>query len=348
MDFDLMITSFPKLLGATVVTLKLLSASLFFGLFLGLFFAILRLNKNIFINKFAYGYSYIFRGTPLLVQIFIIYFGLGQIEYLRSTFLWVILKEPYWCAIIAFTLNTGAYTSEILRSAFQTIKPGIIEAGKSLGISNKIIFYKIQIPIAIRQSLPAYGNEIILMMKGTSLASTVTLMDLTGVAKYIISTTFKPIEVFIVAGSIYLFMTFIIHNIIKYLEKKYSFERIIFQYQDNNKLGIVVHSKNAELIYSYINAKDKEVFKQKIITNFNKLFEDNSVVNKLTFDDEISIMKWRASQPSGIGVPLSLQFSRKYRIGFCGDWFEGNGFGRIEGSILSALLLEKKIKDLIK
>ena len=223
MDFELMINSFPKLLNAAVVTLKLLSVSLIVGLFIGLLFAILRLNKNIFINKFAYGYSYVFRGTPLLVQIFIIYFGLGQIESLRSSFLWIILKEPYWCAIIAFALNTGAYTSEILRSAFQTIKPGIIEAGKSLGISNKIIFYKVQIPIAVRQSLPAYGNEIILMLKGTSLASTVTLMDLTGVAKYIISTTFKPIEVFIVAGGIYLFMTFIIHNVIKFLEKKYSF-----------------------------------------------------------------------------------------------------------------------------
>jgi octopine/nopaline transport system permease protein len=223
MDLELMINSLPKLLNAAVITLKLLSVSLIIGLFIGLFFAILRLNKNIFINRFAYGYSYVFRGTPLLVQIFIIYFGLGQIEYLRSTVLWVILKEPYWCAIIAFALNTGAYTSEILRSAFQTIKPGIIEAGKSLGISNKVIFHKIQIPIAIRQSLPAYGNEIILMMKGTSLASTVTIMDLTGVAKYIISTTFKPIEVFIVAGGIYLFMTFIIHNVIKFLEKKYSF-----------------------------------------------------------------------------------------------------------------------------
>ena len=223
MDFELMVVSFPKLLNAALITLKLLSVSLIIGLFIGLLFAILRLNKNIFINKFAYGYSYLFRGTPLLVQIFIIYFGLGQIEYLRSTVLWTVLKEPYWCAIIAFALNTGAYTSEILRSAFQTIKPGIIEAGKSLGVPNKIIFYKIQIPIAIRQSLPAYGNEIILMMKGTSLASTVTIMDLTGVAKYIISTTFKPIEVFIIAGGIYLFMTFIIHNVIKFLEKKYSF-----------------------------------------------------------------------------------------------------------------------------
>jgi octopine/nopaline transport system permease protein len=224
MDFDLMITSLPKLLSAAVITLKLLSASLIIGLFIGFLFAVLRLNKNLFINKFAYGYSYLFRGTPLLVQIFIIYYGLGQIEWLRSTFLWVILKEPYWCAIIAFALNTGAYTSEILRSAFQTIKPGIIEAGKSLGISSKIILYKIQIPVAIRQSLPAYGNEIILMMKGTSLASTVTLMDITGVAKHIVSTTYKPLEVFLLAGGIYLFMTFIIHNLIKYLEKRYSFQ----------------------------------------------------------------------------------------------------------------------------
>ena len=224
MDLELIITSFPKLLSATVVTLKLLSASLFFGLFLGLFFAILRLNKNKLIRGFAYGYSYVFRGTPLLVQIFIIYFGLGQIEYLRTTFLWVILKEPYWCAIIAFSLNTGAYTSEILRSAFETIKPGIIEAGSSLGLNKVFIFTKIQIPIAIKQSLPAYGNEIILMLKGTSLASTVTLMDITGVAKFIISTTFRPIEVFIVAGSIYLFITFLVHNLIKYLEKKYRFQ----------------------------------------------------------------------------------------------------------------------------
>ena len=132
------------------------------------------------------------------------------------------------------------------------------------------------------------------------------------------------------------------------LEKKYKFERIIFQLQDNNKLGIVVHSKNLELINSYVSSKDGGVFKQKIIANFNKLFEENSLVHKLTFDEKISIMKWRASQPSGLAVPLSLQFSRKSKIGFCGDWFEGNGFGRIEGSILSALILEKKIRDLIK
>ena len=197
MDFDLMLNSFPKLLNATLITLKLLSLSLIIGLILGFCFAILRISKNIFINRFAYGYSYLFRGTPLLVQIFIIYFGLGQIEFLRSSFLWVILKEPYWCAIIAFSLNTGAYTSEILRSAFQTIKKGYIEAAQSLGVTKKITFYRIQLPIAIKQSLPAYGNEIILMLKGTSLASVITIMDLMGEARKVNVLTFKPFEAFI-------------------------------------------------------------------------------------------------------------------------------------------------------
>ncbi len=225
MDFNLMISSFPKLLNATLVTLKLVSLSLIFGIFLGILFAILRTGKNKFFRELSYYYSYIFRGTPMLVQLFIIYFGLAQIETLRSSFLWVILKEPYWCAIIAFSLNTGAYTSEILRSAFQTIDKGLIEAGKSLGISKEIIFYKIKLPIAIRQSLPAYSNEMILMLKGTSLASTVTLLDLTGVAKFIISTTYKPVEIFIVAGSIYLFITFLIHIFITSIEKKIQYPK---------------------------------------------------------------------------------------------------------------------------
>ena len=130
----------------------------------------------------------------------------------------------------------------------------------------------------------------------------------------------------------------------KSLENKYKIERVIFQSLDNNKLGIVLHSKNIDFINSYINTKDENLFKQKIFSNFNRLFSNNASVNQLTCNEEISIMKWRASQPSGCAVPLSLQFSRKYRIGFCGDWFEGEGFARIEGSILSALKLEKKFK----
>ena len=222
---DLMIESFPRLLNATILTIELTLLSLFFGVFVGIFFAILRTRKNKILSSISYYYSYIFRGTPLLVQIFIIYFGLGQVEWLRESFLWIIFKEPYSCAIIAFTLNTGAYTSEIFRSAFETIEKGVLEAANGLGLNKIHVFFKIKLPIVIKQSLPAYGNEMILMLKGTSLASTVTLLDLTGVAKHIISTTFRPVEVFIVAGSIYLLMTFIIHNFIKILEKKLDYSK---------------------------------------------------------------------------------------------------------------------------
>ena len=221
---ELMIESFPRLLNATLLTIELTLLSLFFGIFVGFFFAILRTSKNKILYYFSYYYSYVFRGTPLLVQIFIIYFGLGQVEWIRESFLWILLKEPYSCAILAFTLNTGAYSSEIFRSAFETINKGVLEAATSLGLNKINIFFKVKLPMAIKQSLPAYGNEMILMLKGTSLASTVTLLDLTGVAKHIISTTFRPIEVFIVAGSIYLLMTFIIHNIIKLLEKRYDYK----------------------------------------------------------------------------------------------------------------------------
>ena len=130
----------------------------------------------------------------------------------------------------------------------------------------------------------------------------------------------------------------------KSLENKYKFERVIFQSQDNQKLGIVLHTKNIDFINYYLNKKDEEYLKQNIYSNFNKLFKGNSSVNQLTCIDGISIMNWRASQPSGCAVPLSLQLNENYRIGFCGDWFEGEGFGRIEGSILSALMLEEKFK----
>ena len=220
MDLDFISEHFPRLLKATKLTIELTCLSLFFGIIVGVFFAILRTSKNKILFFISYYYSYIFRGTPLLVQIFIIYFGLGQVEWIRESFLWIVLKEPYSCAILAFTLNTGAYSSEIFRSAFETVNKGVLEAAEGLGLNKITIFLKIKLPIAIRQSLPAYGNEMILMLKGTSLASTVTLLDLTGVAKHIISTTFRPVEVFIVAGSIYLMMTFIIHNFIKFLEKR--------------------------------------------------------------------------------------------------------------------------------
>mgnify|MGYP001292387613 CR=1 FL=1 len=218
MDLDFMFEHLPRLIKATKLTIQLTLLSLFFGIFVGIFFAILRTSKNKIFYYISYYYSYILRGTPLLVQIFIIYFGLGQVEWIRESFLWIFLKEPYSCAILAFTLNTGAYSSEIFRSAFQTINKGIIDASKGLGLNKMSTFIKIKLPIAIRQSLPAYGNEIILMIKGSALASTITLLDLTGVARVIVARTFAPYELFLMAAVMYLVLILIIVRVLKHVE----------------------------------------------------------------------------------------------------------------------------------
>jgi len=131
----------------------------------------------------------------------------------------------------------------------------------------------------------------------------------------------------------------------KVMENEFKFERVVFQSQENNKLGIVIHTKNKDFIESYFK-KGEEDFKEMIIKRFNKLFDKNSYVNHLNGNEDISIMRWRASQPLGIGVPLELQFCANFRIGFCGDWFQGDGFGRIEGAILSSLILAEKFKTL--
>jgi len=155
-------------------------------------------------------------------------------------------------------LNTGAYSSEIFRSAFETINKGILEAAEGLGINKINIFFKIKLPIAIKQSLPAYGNEMILMLKGTSLASTVTLLDLTGVAKHIISTTFRPVEVFIVAGSIYLLMTFVIHNFIKILEKKMYQHARDLEFEEAAKIRDEIRKLEATELEIVLNPKVKQ------------------------------------------------------------------------------------------
>ena len=218
-----LIDNFPDIFNSALLTIELTIFSILIGLIVGFLFALMRISKIKILSYFSYYYSFVFRGTPLFVQIFIIYFGLAQLEFVRESFLWVVLKKPYWCAIIAFALNTGAYTSEIFRSGFEKIDKNLIEAANSLGLNKLKTFLTITLPIGIKRSIPAYGNEMILMLKGTSLASTVTLLDLTGTAKYIISTHFNPVEVFVFVGSIYLFFTFLIHTFVKYLERKFRY-----------------------------------------------------------------------------------------------------------------------------
>ena len=165
---------------------------------------------------------FVFRGTPLLVQIFLIYYGLGQFEAIRDSFLWTFFREPFWCAILALTLNTGAYTSEIIRGGIQSVPWGQVEAARACGMSRLLLFRRIVLPIALRQALPAYGNEVILMVKSSSLASTITLLEVTGIARGIIAKTFAPVEIFIVAGAIYLAINFLVTRAIRAAEWRLS------------------------------------------------------------------------------------------------------------------------------
>jgi octopine/nopaline transport system permease protein len=220
MNFELMIETFPKLLSGLNLTIQLVTISLFIGFCLAIGLALLRLSNNTFLSFFAKTYVFYFRGTPLLVQIFLIYYGIAQFEIIRETFVWSFFKEAYWCGILALTLNTCAYSSEIIRGGIQSVAFGQIESAKSVGMSRFLLYRRIILPIAFRQALPAYGNEIILMVKATSLVSTITLMEVTGIARLIIAKTFSPVEIFIVAGLIYLTINFIITRLVNFCEVK--------------------------------------------------------------------------------------------------------------------------------
>lgn len=220
MNVELMIESLPALLSGLVVTLELVAAALVVGFMIALPTALARLSRHAALRGLALGYVFFFRGTPLLVQIFLIYYGFAQSEALRESILWPILREPYWCALIAFSLNTGAYTAEVFRGGIQSVPHGEIEAARAIGMSPATVFRRIVWPQALRQALPAYGNEMILLVKASSLASTVTLMDITGVARTLAAETYMPIELFTAAAAIYLALTYGMSWGITLLERK--------------------------------------------------------------------------------------------------------------------------------
>lgn len=222
MNVELMIDSVPALLEGLLVTLKLVAAALAVGLVIALPTALARVSRFALLRWLSLGYVFFFRGTPLLVQIFLIYYGFAQFEAVRDSFLWPVLRQPYWCALIAFSLNTAAYTAEVFRGGILSVPHGEVEAARAIGMSPSTTFWRIVWPQALRQALPAYGNEIILLVKASSLASTVTLMDMTGVARSLASDTYMPIEIFAVAAVIYLALTYLLSWLVVGLEIRLS------------------------------------------------------------------------------------------------------------------------------
>ena len=203
-------------------TILLLLISLPLGFVLALLFALGRVSKITLLSRTIASYIFVIRGTPLLVQIYLIYFGLGSVKFIRESFLWYALKEPFWCGVIALTINTVAYGAEIFRGGIQSIEKSQVESGLSLGFGKFLLLRKIILPIAIRKVLPSYGNELILMVKATSLVSLTTYMEMTGIARKIMAKTCAPVEAFIAAGILYLFLNFLMVQFVKYLEWKYN------------------------------------------------------------------------------------------------------------------------------
>ena len=221
-DFALIADSIPKMLAGFWMTFELWFLSAVLGLALAIILLLMRISGRWYLYAPAMAYIYIFRGTPILVQIFIIYHGFPQLEFIRESIFWPILREPFGCAILALTLNTGAYVSEILRGGVLGVDRGLKEAGAALGLSSTHRFIYITSPIAIRLALPAYSNDIISLMKSTTLASTITLLDMMGIARTIVAETYAPYEIFLSLTVIYLILTWIIQKSIGLIEKRMS------------------------------------------------------------------------------------------------------------------------------
>ncbi len=218
-DLSLIADALPKMLMGIGLTFQLLVLSAILGLILAIGLMLMRISGKWYLSWPAQVYIYVFRGTPILVQIFIVYYGFPQLDFIREGFLWPLFRDPFGCAIVALTLNTGAYVSEILRGGVLGVDRGILEAGTALGLSVRQKFIYLTTPIAARLALPAYGNDIISLLKSTALASTITLADMTGIARTIVAQTFAPYEIFISLAIVYMILTWILQKSLGRVER---------------------------------------------------------------------------------------------------------------------------------
>ena len=210
----------PELLKGLGTTLELTGASLLVGLALAVAFTLILTMKIKLLTPLVKLQILLFTGTPLLIQIFLIYYGPGQFEIVRESMFWPLLSEPWFCAMLALALNSAAYSTQLFTGAIEAVPKSDWEACMALGMTRSQALIKVILPHAGRRALPAYGNEIILVMKGSSLASTITLMDLMGYAARLNAQTYDTLTVFTMAGAIYLAMTGVLTLVIRLIEHK--------------------------------------------------------------------------------------------------------------------------------
>jgi His/Glu/Gln/Arg/opine family amino acid ABC transporter permease subunit len=219
-DIGLVIRSLPELMQGLIVTLQLTLLTIVGGLLVSVPLGVVRASTWRVPSSIIWLYTYFFRGTPMLIQLFLIYYGLAQFKAVRGSGLWPILRDGYWCCLIAFTLNTAAYTIEIIAGAIRNVPHTDVEAAKAMGMSPFTRLRRIVLPIALRILFPAYTNEVVFILQSTSLASLVTVLDLTGVARVIIARTFSPYELFITIALIYLALTYATLGIFRQIEAR--------------------------------------------------------------------------------------------------------------------------------
>lgn len=217
--WEMILRFLPDLVDGTLLTLELVGIAVVVGLILAIPLGIARASRHWYIRALPYTYVFFFRGTPLLLQLFLVYYGLSQFEVVRESMFWPYLREPYWCALITMTMHTAAYIAEILRGAIQSVPGGEVEAARALGMSRRQALQYIILPRAIRIGLPAYGNEVILMLKASAVVYTITLMDIMGVVRGINARTYQFELFFLVAGLIYLTITIVFTQLFKLVER---------------------------------------------------------------------------------------------------------------------------------
>jgi arginine/ornithine transport system permease protein len=220
-DYTVIWDSLPLYFTGVLVTLKLLAISLAIGLAMAVPLALMRVSRQPAVNFPAWLYNYVIRGTPMLVQLYLLYYGLAQFEAVRDSVLWPLLSNATFCACLAFAINTSAYSAEILAGSIKATPPGEIEAAKAIGMSRFKLYRRILLPSALRRSLPQYSNEVIMMLHATSLASLVTLVDITGAARTVNSQFYMPFEAYITAGVFYLCLTFILVRLFRLAEARW-------------------------------------------------------------------------------------------------------------------------------
>ncbi len=221
MRVDLVLAHWPLFAAGVWMTLQLTAIALAVGFLIALPAGMARARRVPWVSPAINGYVYLFRGTPLLVQTYLVYYGLSQFEWIRASWAWTFLRDPWWCAVIAFSLNSGAYATEIIRGAVETTPKGELEAARALGLTPRQVDGLVLIPSALRRALPQYGNEVVFMMHGSVVASVITLQDILGAGRTLNSRYYLAYEGILTAALLYMAITFLLVAIFRQMEKRY-------------------------------------------------------------------------------------------------------------------------------